>query len=60
MEKHTNPKNATIDNFAARLDAALDRGIADANFGRVMELEEAFERLRRELSLPPRQSDRRS
>mgnify|MGYP006905966084 CR=1 FL=1 len=60
MEKHINSKSTTADDFAAKLDAALDRGKADADAGRVMEVEEAFERLRRELSPPPRQSDRRS
>lgn len=34
------------------LDAALARGLADAEAGRVMPLEEAFERLRAELDLP--------
>ena len=38
----------------AGLDAALARGIADADAGRVMPLDEAFDRLRQELKLPRR------
>ena len=38
----------------AALDAALARGIADADAGRVMPLDEAFDRLRQELKLPRR------
>ena len=38
----------------AALDAALARGIADADAGRVMPLDEAFDRLRQELKLPKR------
>jgi antitoxin ParD1/3/4 len=34
------------------LDNALARGIADANAGRVIPLEQAFKRLRKELGLP--------
>ena len=34
----------------AALDRALDRGIADAEAGRVTEVEDAFKRLRQELS----------
>lgn len=34
------------------LDAALARGIADAEAGRTMPLDEAFKRLRAELDLP--------
>jgi antitoxin ParD1/3/4 len=34
------------------LDAALARGIADAEAGRVIPLDEAFKRLRAELDLP--------
>ena len=34
------------------LDAALKRGIADAEAGRAMPLDEAFKRLRKELDLP--------
>lgn len=34
------------------LDAALSRGIADAEAGRTMPLDEAFKRLRAELNLP--------
>jgi len=34
----------------AALDRALDEGIADAESGRVMDVEEAFKRLRDELS----------
>jgi antitoxin ParD1/3/4 len=34
----------------AALDRALDRGIADAEAGRVMEIGEAFRRLRSELA----------
>lgn len=36
----------------ATLDAALAKGIADADAGRVMPLEEAFDRLRERLGLP--------
>lgn len=36
------------------VDAALARGIADAESGRVMPLDEAFKRLRAELDLPER------
>ena len=60
MEKRTNSEDTVVDDFAARLDASLERGIADADAGRVLELEEAFERLRRELSLPSRRSGCRS
>lgn len=38
----------------AALDAALARGLADAKAGRVMPLDEAFDRLRKELQLPKR------
>ena len=38
----------------AALDAALARGIADAEAGRVIPLDEAFDRLRQELKLPKR------
>ncbi len=38
----------------AELDAALAKGIADADAGRVMPLDEAFDRLRTELKLPKR------
>jgi antitoxin ParD1/3/4 len=34
----------------AALDRALDRGIADAEAGRIMDVEDAFRRLRSELS----------
>ena len=34
------------------LDAALARGLADAEAGRAMPLDEAFQRLRAELDLP--------
>lgn len=34
------------------LDAALTRGIADAEAGRTMPIDEAFKRLRSELALP--------
>lgn len=34
------------------VDAALSRGIADAEAGRVIPLDEAFKRLRAELNLP--------
>jgi antitoxin ParD1/3/4 len=40
---------ADTDRWAA-FDAALDRGIADAEAGRVMEVDEAFRRLRDALS----------
>ncbi len=36
----------------AALDAALAKGIADADAGRVKPIEEAFERLRERLGLP--------
>lgn len=36
----------------AALDAALARGIADADAGRTMPLDEAFRRLRADLGLP--------
>ena len=36
----------------AALDAALAKGIADADAGRVIPLEEAFDRLRERLRLP--------
>jgi antitoxin ParD1/3/4 len=36
----------------AALDAALAKGIADADAGRVVPIEEAFERLRERLGLP--------
>ena len=38
----------------AALDAALAKGIADADAGRVTPLDEAFDRLRQELKLPKR------
>ena len=38
----------------AALDAALAKGIADADAGRVIPLDEAFDRLRQELKLPKR------
>jgi antitoxin ParD1/3/4 len=38
----------------AALDAALARGLADADAGRVIPLDEAFDRLRQELKLPKR------
>jgi antitoxin ParD1/3/4 len=38
----------------AALDAAIARGIADADAGRVIPLDEAFDRLRQELKLPKR------
>ena len=38
----------------AALDAALARGIADVEAGRVIPLDEAFDRLRQELKLPRR------
>jgi antitoxin ParD1/3/4 len=36
----------------ATFDAAIARGIADAEAGRVMPLEDAFARIRKELGLP--------
>ncbi|RAI41507.1 type II toxin-antitoxin system ParD family antitoxin [Rhodoplanes roseus] len=39
------------------LDAALSRGIADAEAGRTMPLEEAFKTLRAELGLPDQTYD---
>lgn len=38
------------------LDAALARGLEDVKAGRVMPLDEAFDRLRQELDLPRRGS----
>lgn len=40
------------------LDAALARGIADAEAGRTMPLDEAFRRLRAELALPGEKSEK--
>jgi antitoxin ParD1/3/4 len=42
----------------ARLDDALSRGIADAEAGRVMPLDEAFARIRKEIGLPDEDHDR--
>jgi antitoxin ParD1/3/4 len=42
----------------ATLDAALARGIADAEAGRVMRLDDAFARIRKELGFPDEDSDR--
>jgi antitoxin ParD1/3/4 len=42
----------------AALDAALARGIADAEAGRVMRLDDAFTRIRKELGFPDEDSDR--
>jgi antitoxin ParD1/3/4 len=39
------------------LDAALTRGIADAEAGRTMPLDEAFKKLRAELDLPERSGE---
>lgn len=41
----------------ALLDAAIARGLADAESGRVMPADEAFARVRRELGLPSRDDD---
>jgi len=41
----------------AALDAAIARGIADAEAGRVMPLEEAFASIRKELGLPDEDHD---
>jgi antitoxin ParD1/3/4 len=41
----------------AALDAALARGIADAEAGRVVPLEEAFARIRKELGFPDEDRD---
>ena len=41
----------------AALDAAIARGIADAEAGRVMPLEDAFARIRKELGLPDKNRD---
>ncbi len=41
------------DQAAEAIDAALARGISDAEAGRVMPLEEAFKRLRAELAASP-------
>ncbi len=41
----------------ATFDAAIARGIADAEAGRVMPLEEAFARIRKELGLPDEDHD---
>jgi antitoxin ParD1/3/4 len=42
----------------AALDAALARGIADAEAGRVMRLDDAFARIRKELGFPDEDNDR--
>jgi antitoxin ParD1/3/4 len=42
----------------AALDAAIARGIADAEAGRVMPLDDAFARIRKELGVPDKDSDR--
>ena len=42
----------------AALDAAIARGIVDAEAGRVMPLDDAFARIRKELGLPDTDSDR--
>jgi antitoxin ParD1/3/4 len=42
----------------AALDAAIARGIADAEAGRVMPLDDAFARIRKELGIPDKDSDR--
>ena len=42
----------------AALDTAIARGIADAEAGRVMRLDDAFSRIRKELGLPDEHSDR--
>ena len=42
----------------AALDTAIARGIADAEAGRVMRLDEAFARIRNELGLPDENSGR--
>jgi antitoxin ParD1/3/4 len=42
----------------ALLNEALSRGIADAEAGRVMPLEEAFARIRKEIGLPDEDRDR--
>lgn len=41
----------------AALDAAIARGIADAEAGRVVPLEDAFARIRRELGFPDEDHD---
>jgi antitoxin ParD1/3/4 len=38
------------------LDAALAKGLADAEAGKVMPLKTAFKRLRKELALPARKA----
>jgi antitoxin ParD1/3/4 len=42
----------------AALDTAIARGIADAEAGRVMPLDDAFARIRKELGIPDKDSDR--
>ena len=42
----------------AALDAAIARGIADAEAGRVMPLDDAFARIRKELGFPDKDNDR--
>ena len=42
----------------AALDTAIARGIADAEARRVMRLDDAFSRVRKELGLPDEHSDR--
>lgn len=48
---------ATRDEILKELDAALERGLADAEAGRTIPLDEAFKRLRKELGLNENSSD---
>ena len=46
MAENECPTKGDMPRLTVDLDAALDRGIADADGGRVMEIEEAFRSLR--------------
>jgi antitoxin ParD1/3/4 len=54
LERHDEERARKL----ALLDDALSRGIADAEAGRVMPLEEAFARIRKEIGLPDEDRDR--
>jgi antitoxin ParD1/3/4 len=54
LERHDEERAQKL----ALLDDALSRGIADAEAGRVMALDEAFARIRREIGLPDEDHDR--
>jgi antitoxin ParD1/3/4 len=54
LERHDEERARKL----ALLDDALSRGIADAEAGRVVPLEEAFARIRKEIGLPDEDHDR--